>query len=86
MANLTLLTSVDLSQNKFNGTIPENFGKNLALKHLNLSFNHLEGYVPNMGIFKNSSAIGLLGNPSLCVTNDTKPCTFSMKSLISTHP
>ncbi|KAJ0928040.1 putative protein kinase RLK-Pelle-LRR-XII-1 family [Helianthus annuus] len=80
MANLTTLTSVDLSQNKFNGTIPENVGNNLALKHLNLSFNHLEGRVPDTGIFKNSSAIGLLGNPSLCVTNDTKSCTFSTQS------
>ncbi|KAJ0797355.1 putative protein kinase RLK-Pelle-LRR-XII-1 family [Helianthus annuus] len=79
MANLTLLTSVDLSQNKFNGTIPEDFGNNVALKHLNLSFNNLEGRVPDMGIFKNSSTIGLLGNPSLCVT-DTKSCAFSTPS------
>ncbi|KAM0072040.1 putative protein kinase RLK-Pelle-LRR-XII-1 family [Helianthus debilis subsp. tardiflorus] len=80
MANLTLLTSVDLSQNKFNGTIPEDFGNNVALKRLNLSFNNLEGHVPDKGIFKNSSAIGLLGNPSLCVTNDTKSCAFSTQS------
>ncbi|KAI7755138.1 hypothetical protein M8C21_026008, partial [Ambrosia artemisiifolia] len=79
MGNLTLLTSVDLSQNKFNGTIPENLGNNLALKHLNLSFNHLEGRVPNTGIFKNSNAVGLLGNPFLCVTNDTKLCNFSSR-------
>ncbi|KAD3068964.1 hypothetical protein E3N88_36844 [Mikania micrantha] len=80
MANLTLLTSVDLSQNKFNGTIPKEFGSNLALKHLNLSYNSLKGCVPDMGIFKNSSAIGLLGNPSLRVANDNKLCTFSFQS------
>ncbi|KAI3800674.1 hypothetical protein L1987_28768 [Smallanthus sonchifolius] len=80
MANLTVLTSVDLSHNKFNGTIPERFGNILALKHLNLSFNNLEGRVPETGLFKNSSAIGLLGNPSLCVTNNTKSCVFSTRS------
>ncbi|KAL8235956.1 hypothetical protein R6Q59_017037 [Mikania micrantha] len=80
MANMTLLTSVDLSQNKFNGQIPKEFGSNLALKHLNLSYNSLKGCVPDMGIFKNSSAIGLLGNPSLRVGNNNKSCTFSSQS------
>ncbi|XP_076955742.1 LRR receptor-like serine/threonine-protein kinase FLS2 [Bidens hawaiensis] len=76
MANVTLLTSLDLSHNKFSGTIPENFGNNFVLKHLNLSFNHLGGRVPDKGLFKNSSAVGLIGNPSLCVANGTKSCAY----------
>ncbi|KAL8235958.1 hypothetical protein R6Q59_017039 [Mikania micrantha] len=80
MVNMTLLSSVDLSQNKFNGTIPKEFGSNLALKHLKLSYNSLEGCVPDMGIFKNSSAIGLLGNPSLRVDYNNKSCPFSSQS------
>ncbi|XXG58692.1 hypothetical protein AAC387_Pa04g0943 [Persea americana] len=38
----------------------------LSLQYLNLSFNNLEGEVPEDGIFQNSSAISILGNAKLC--------------------
>ncbi|KAJ9565607.1 LOW QUALITY PROTEIN: hypothetical protein OSB04_001573 [Centaurea solstitialis] len=65
---------------KFTGLIPENFGNISTLKHLNLSFNRLEGRIPDSGIFRNASAVELLGNPSLCVSNDTKSCAISSRS------
>lgn len=36
------------------------------LQLLNLSLNNLEGEVPNKGVFKNSSAVSVIGNRNLC--------------------
>ena len=38
----------------------------LFLEKLNLSFNNFEGEVPIEGVFKNISAISLIGNTKLC--------------------
>ncbi|XP_021281925.1 receptor-like protein 12 [Herrania umbratica] len=43
---LTILTSIDLSDNNFEGVIPEVLGKLSALKGLNLSSNNLGGHIP----------------------------------------
>lgn len=42
----TLLTSIDLSNNKFVGEIPNDIGRLNSLKGLNLSQNNLSGYIP----------------------------------------
>ncbi|XVF70830.1 hypothetical protein PTKIN_Ptkin11bG0193500 [Pterospermum kingtungense] len=42
----TLLTSIDLSDNKFEGEIPKDIGKLNSLKGLNFSHNSLSGYTP----------------------------------------
>ncbi|XVF79516.1 hypothetical protein PTKIN_Ptkin14bG0229300 [Pterospermum kingtungense] len=42
----TMLTSIDLSNNKFEGEIPMVIGKLNSLKGLNLSHNNLTGYIP----------------------------------------
>ncbi|XVF70833.1 hypothetical protein PTKIN_Ptkin11bG0193800 [Pterospermum kingtungense] len=42
----TLLTSIDLSDNKFEGEIPKDIGKLNSLKGLNFSHNSLSGYIP----------------------------------------
>ncbi|XP_010249615.1 PREDICTED: probable leucine-rich repeat receptor-like protein kinase At5g63930 [Nelumbo nucifera] len=43
---LTLVTSIDLSDNSLSGQIPENLTSFLGLRSLNLSMNHLVGMIP----------------------------------------
>ncbi|XVE80504.1 hypothetical protein DITRI_Ditri14bG0145200 [Diplodiscus trichospermus] len=42
----SMLTSIDLSSNKFEGKIPKVIGKHNSLKGLNLSHNNLSGCIP----------------------------------------
>ncbi|KAK1352891.1 receptor like protein 26-like [Heracleum sosnowskyi] len=44
---LTVLTTIDLARNNFEGEIPEYIGKLLLLRYLNLSHNHLTGHIPS---------------------------------------
>nr|GEU50970.1 LRR receptor-like serine/threonine-protein kinase FLS2 [Tanacetum cinerariifolium] len=83
--NCRNLQTLDLSQNKLTGMIPEGFATMLTLEHLNLSFNQIEGRAPDTGIFRNVTAVGLVGNPSLCFTNATDPCASSRKQNHSHH-
>ncbi|KAJ9128421.1 hypothetical protein P3X46_035041 [Hevea brasiliensis] len=48
----TLLTSIDLSGNKFTGEIPQSIGKLKSLKLLNLSHNQLTGNITIIGEFE----------------------------------
>ncbi|GFY83764.1 leucine-rich repeat protein kinase family protein [Actinidia rufa] len=66
LRDLRGLEEIDFSRNNLSGRIPEFLGKLLLLKKLNLSFNNLEGLVPSEGVFRNASAISLLGNNKLC--------------------
>lgn len=59
------LELLDLSHNNLSGTIPTNLRALVRLQTLNLSFNELEGEVP-IGVFKNASAISVIGNVGLC--------------------
>ncbi|XVE52833.1 hypothetical protein DITRI_Ditri02bG0155900 [Diplodiscus trichospermus] len=43
---LTIFTSIDLSNNNFEGEIPKAFGELTSLRGLNLSHNNLVGYIP----------------------------------------
>ncbi|XP_042482652.1 probable LRR receptor-like serine/threonine-protein kinase At3g47570 [Macadamia integrifolia] len=60
------LQELDLSHNNFSGFIPKYLGRFKFLQNLNLSFNHLVGEVPTDGVFKNLSAISVIGNNKLC--------------------
>ncbi|XP_057489798.1 probable LRR receptor-like serine/threonine-protein kinase At3g47570 [Actinidia eriantha] len=66
LRDLRGLEVIDFSRNNLSGRIPEFLGKLSLLKKLNLSFNNLEGLVPSEGVFRNASAISLLGNNKLC--------------------
>ncbi|CAL5417248.1 unnamed protein product [Camellia sinensis] len=57
------LRLLDLS--RLSGLIPSFLGE-LQLDMLNLSFNMLHGQVPIQGVFRNSSAISIVGNNDLC--------------------
>ncbi|XVE52837.1 hypothetical protein DITRI_Ditri02bG0156300 [Diplodiscus trichospermus] len=43
---LTIFTSIDLSNNNFEGEIPKTFGELTSLRGLNLSHNNLVGHIP----------------------------------------
>ncbi|XP_058099635.1 putative receptor-like protein kinase At3g47110 isoform X2 [Magnolia sinica] len=64
--NLKGIGELDLSRNNLSGRIPSYLEKLNGLKYLNLSFNNLDGEVPSGGIFRNGSAISVLGNSKLC--------------------
>ncbi|THG06148.1 hypothetical protein TEA_018158 [Camellia sinensis var. sinensis] len=59
------LTLLDLSRNNLSRLILSFLGE-LQLDMLNLSFNMLHGQVPIQGVFRNSSAISIVGNNDLC--------------------
>ncbi|XP_058109300.1 probable LRR receptor-like serine/threonine-protein kinase At3g47570 [Magnolia sinica] len=66
LRNLKGIEELDLSRNNLSGQIPKYFEELLYLRYLNLSFNNFEGEVPKGGIFKNASAISVVGNSKLC--------------------
>ncbi|PKI62117.1 hypothetical protein CRG98_017490 [Punica granatum] len=66
MSNLRSLTVLDLSRNNFSGQIPGFLTDIRFIESLNLSFNKFEGEVPNRGIFRNLTAVSVVGNIGLC--------------------
>ncbi|XP_015931307.1 probable LRR receptor-like serine/threonine-protein kinase At3g47570 [Arachis duranensis] len=64
--SLRNLENLDFSINNFSGTIPNELENLTFLNYLNLSFNHLYGEVPIGGIFRNITAMSLIGNEDLC--------------------
>ncbi|KAK7245299.1 hypothetical protein RIF29_40138 [Crotalaria pallida] len=60
---LTIFTSVDLSCNKFEGLVPEEFGQLKALYILNLSHNAFSSHIPSsLGNLKNLESLDLSNN------------------------
>ncbi|XP_058109240.1 probable LRR receptor-like serine/threonine-protein kinase At3g47570 [Magnolia sinica] len=66
LRNLKGIEFLHLSRNNLSGQIPKYFEEFLFLQYLNLSFNNFEGEVPKGGIFRNASAISVVGNSKLC--------------------
>ncbi|XP_078166441.1 uncharacterized protein LOC144561089 isoform X2 [Carex rostrata] len=64
-SNMIGLQDLDISNNTLSGPVPEFVG-HMKLQHLNISFNNFEGKLPKDGVFKNSSAVDIRGNPKLC--------------------
>ncbi|KAJ8642806.1 hypothetical protein MRB53_004554 [Persea americana] len=66
LSSLKGMLQMDISRNNFSGQIPEYIEKLPYLQYLNISYNDFEGRVPQEGIFKNASAISVIGNRKLC--------------------
>ncbi|KAL5711383.1 non-specific serine/threonine protein kinase [Ranunculus cassubicifolius] len=57
---------INFSHNNLSGKIPEFLMNVSLLEYLDLSYNDFDGNVPKEGIFKNTSAISVLGNKKIC--------------------
>nr|XP_028944231.1 probable LRR receptor-like serine/threonine-protein kinase At3g47570 [Malus domestica]XP_028944232.1 probable LRR receptor-like serine/threonine-protein kinase At3g47570 [Malus domestica]XP_028944233.1 probable LRR receptor-like serine/threonine-protein kinase At3g47570 [Malus domestica]XP_028944234.1 probable LRR receptor-like serine/threonine-protein kinase At3g47570 [Malus domestica]XP_028944235.1 probable LRR receptor-like serine/threonine-protein kinase At3g47570 [Malus domestica]XP_02 len=66
MSSVRGIRDLDLSRNNFSGEIPKFLEGFRFLNNLNLSFNQFWGMVPTGGVFKNASAISIVGNTNLC--------------------
>ncbi|XP_050112716.1 probable LRR receptor-like serine/threonine-protein kinase At3g47570 isoform X2 [Malus sylvestris] len=66
MSSVRGIQDLDLSRNNFSGEIPYFLEGFRILNNLNLSFNQFWGVVPTGGVFKNASAISVVGNTNLC--------------------
>ncbi|KAK4720685.1 hypothetical protein R3W88_010918 [Solanum pinnatisectum] len=64
-SSLQGLRVLDLSRNNLSGQVPK-YLEDFKFQLLNLSFNDFKGALPNEGVFKNASAISVIGNPKLC--------------------
>ncbi|KAG5608671.1 hypothetical protein H5410_019952 [Solanum commersonii] len=64
-SSLRGLRVLDLSRNNLSGQVPK-YLEDFKFQLLNLSFNDFEGVLPNEGVFKNATAISVIGNPKLC--------------------
>ncbi|XP_031395213.1 probable LRR receptor-like serine/threonine-protein kinase At3g47570 isoform X2 [Punica granatum] len=65
-SNLRGLKFLNLSRNNFSGQIPGFLADLPVIESLDLSFNKFQGEVPNRGIFRNHSAVHVVGNNDLC--------------------
>ncbi|KAF7825808.1 putative LRR receptor-like serine/threonine-protein kinase [Senna tora] len=81
------LGTMDISENYLFGEIPETIGECISLQnisvleYLNISFNMLDGEVPTEGVFRNASAISVVGNNKLCggiSELHLKPCPIKL--------
>ncbi|RWR80221.1 putative LRR receptor-like serine/threonine-protein kinase [Cinnamomum micranthum f. kanehirae] len=66
LSSLKGMLQMDISRNNFSGEIPDYVENIRYLEYLNLSYNDFEGEVPQEGIFKNASAVSVIGNKKLC--------------------
>ncbi|CAN6565418.1 unnamed protein product [Malus baccata var. baccata] len=78
----------DLSHNNLSGIIPNYLESFPFLQNLNLSFNDFEGAVPIQGVFKNASAVSVVGNTRLCggIPHLRLPKCISMQSKRGSSP
>ncbi|XVE76528.1 hypothetical protein DITRI_Ditri12bG0181000 [Diplodiscus trichospermus] len=80
----------EVIENQLSGEIPSGLGSCVTLEHLywrdfslmtlNLSFNDFEGMVQTSGVFKNATALSIVGNKKLCggiPELKMSPCSYS---------
>ncbi|RCV10080.1 hypothetical protein SETIT_2G083100v2 [Setaria italica] len=66
LGNLGMLEFLNLSHNQFNGSIPSSFGRMISLSTLDVSYNNLEGPVPEGRLFLDASITWFVHNKGLC--------------------
>ncbi|KAH6796541.1 hypothetical protein C2S52_021095 [Perilla frutescens var. hirtella] len=91
---LTTFTTIDMSDNKFSGSIPESIGKINSLRYLNLSHNDLTGHIPpSLGNVKALESLDLSSNHltgdipwQLTTLNFLSTLNLSMNDLVGQIP
>ncbi|PWZ41043.1 putative LRR receptor-like serine/threonine-protein kinase [Zea mays] len=82
LRSLTSLNMINLSHNMLSGIIPAELGGMSSLTQLDLSYNDLQGKIPMDGVFRNASAVSLVGNSRLCgglSDLHMPPCPIALK-------
>ncbi|XP_062201298.1 MDIS1-interacting receptor like kinase 2-like [Phragmites australis] len=74
---LEMLEVLNLSHNQFSGSIPPSFASMLSLSTLDVSYNNLEGPIPEGHQFQNASASWFLHNKGLCGNLSGLPPCYS---------
>ncbi|XP_043718885.1 MDIS1-interacting receptor like kinase 2-like [Telopea speciosissima] len=79
LGSLDKLTILNLSHNKLFGSIPSTFSEMLSLITIDVSYNELEGPLPDTIAFQNASMEAFIHNKGLCgnVTGLRRPCISS---------
>ena len=76
-----MLELLNLSHNKFNGTIPSSFSSMVSLSILDVSYNNLEGPLPTGRQFSNASIGWFVHNNGLCGNLSGLPTCFSSPTM-----
>lgn len=75
MGNLSSLQgTVDLSHNHFSGLIPSSLGNLPEKVYIDLTYNNLNGPIPQNGALMNRGPTAFIGNPGLCGPPLKNPC------------
>ncbi|XP_048421799.1 putative receptor-like protein kinase At3g47110 isoform X2 [Pyrus x bretschneideri] len=82
LGSCTSLMTLSLSENLLQGTIPKSLSSLRGIEDFDLSHNNLSGAVPIQGVFKNASAVSVVGNTRLCggITHLRLPKCISKQS------
>ncbi|XP_042752677.1 receptor-like protein 20 [Lactuca sativa] len=81
-ANLENLEALDLSRNKLSGEIPQQLVQLGYFSIFNVSFNHLDGHIPQGKQFDTFENDSYEGNPRLCGQPLSKKCQYSKVSTL----
>ncbi|KAJ7977199.1 putative Receptor protein kinase [Quillaja saponaria] len=66
LGKLTSLEVLNLSHNQFSGTMPSTLEDLVSLRFVDISYNKLEGPLPDNKAFRQASTMELAGNAGLC--------------------
>ncbi|RWR97300.1 MDIS1-interacting receptor like kinase 2-like protein [Cinnamomum micranthum f. kanehirae] len=75
LRKLSRLEKLNLSHNMLNGFIPSSFKEMISLSSIDISYNHLEGPLPDNRAFLNASPKAFVNNKGLCgEVQSLQPC------------
>ncbi|KAJ7949537.1 putative Receptor protein kinase [Quillaja saponaria] len=78
LGKLVNLISLNLSDNYLSGSIPSSLSDMLSLSNINLSYNRLEGPLPEGNIFDSAQLVDFNNNKGLCgKSHGLQPCNTS---------